>query len=110
MGVSADQLTATQVPAEQFAPLLTSAVVLVVCVDLAVVAALDQELDRVGVIAGASVYPFAWNVLLAARTGQLRRSPHDDGGGRGAAAIMPLGKPAPDRQADPQTRPGVCYS
>lgn len=99
MGVSADQLTATQVRAEQFAPLLTSAVVLVVCVDLAVVAALDQELDRVGVIAGASVYPFAWNVLLAARNE-----------GYGVAAIMPPGKPAPDRQADPQTRPGVCYS
>jgi len=32
-----------------------------------VVAALDQDLERVGVIAGASVYPFVWNVLLAAR-------------------------------------------
>ena len=84
MGVSADQLTATQVPAEQFAPLLTSAVVLVVCVDLAVVAALDQELDRVGVIAGASVYPFAWNVLLAARTGQLRRGGDNATGQAGA--------------------------
>jgi nitroreductase len=42
-------------------------VVLVVCVDLAVVAAFDQDLDRIGVIAGASVYPFVWNILLAAR-------------------------------------------
>src|SRR6266545_3151424 len=42
-------------------------VVLVVCVDLKVVAATDQSLARVGVVAGASVYPFAWNILLAAR-------------------------------------------
>ena len=41
--------------------------VLVVCVDLGVVAATDQDLDRVGVISGASVYPLVWNILLAAR-------------------------------------------
>jgi nitroreductase len=35
--------------------------------DLGVVAATDQDLDRIGVIAGASVYPFVWNVMLAAR-------------------------------------------
>ena len=28
---------------------------------------MDAELDRVGVISGASIYPFAWNILLAAR-------------------------------------------
>ena len=66
-GVSEEQLAATEVPAEMYAPLLRSAVVLVVCIDLSVVAALDQDLERVGVIAGASVYPFVWNVLLAAR-------------------------------------------
>ena len=38
-----------------------------ICVDLGVVAALDQDLDRIGVVAGASVYPFAWSILLAAR-------------------------------------------
>ena len=41
--------------------------VLVICVDLKVVAATDQKLSRVGVVGGASIYPFAWNVLLAAR-------------------------------------------
>jgi nitroreductase len=46
---------------------LKAAVVLVICVDLKVVASTDQELKRVGVISGASIYPFAWNVLLAAR-------------------------------------------
>jgi nitroreductase len=44
-----------------------AAVVLVVCVDLKVVASTDQNLKRVGVISGASIYPFAWNILLAAR-------------------------------------------
>ncbi|MEZ5281733.1 MAG: nitroreductase family protein [Acidimicrobiales bacterium] len=42
-------------------------VVLVVTVDLSVVASFDKELDRVGVISGASIYPFVWNILLAAR-------------------------------------------
>lgn len=42
-------------------------VVLVVCVDLKVVASTDQLLPRVGIISGASIYPFAWNILLAAR-------------------------------------------
>ena len=35
--------------------------------DLSVVAAVDQELDRIGLAGGASVYPLVWNVLLAAR-------------------------------------------
>jgi nitroreductase len=48
-------------------PVLRAPVVLVVCVDLRVVAATDQYLERVGVIAGASIYPFVWNVLLSAR-------------------------------------------
>ena len=42
-------------------------VVLVVVVDLRVVASIDKELDRVGVVSGASIYPFAWNILLGAR-------------------------------------------
>lgn len=42
-------------------------VVLVVCVDLKVVAAMDQYLNRVGLVGGASVYTFVWNILLAAR-------------------------------------------
>jgi nitroreductase len=36
-------------------------------VDLTVVAAIDRDLDRVGLAGGASVYPLVWNVLLAAR-------------------------------------------
>ncbi len=42
-------------------------VVLAVGADLKVVASFDSVLDRVGVISGASIYPFVWNLLLAAR-------------------------------------------
>src|SRR6202042_2568936 len=42
-------------------------VLLVVSVDLGVVAAVDQDLDRIGMASGASVYPLVWNILLAAR-------------------------------------------
>lgn len=41
---------------------------LVIGLDLKVVASFDSGLDRVGVISGASIYPFAWNILLAARS------------------------------------------
>jgi len=42
-------------------------VVLVVSVDLSRVASMDKDLDRVGLVTGASIYPLVWNVLLAAR-------------------------------------------
>ncbi len=42
-------------------------VVLVVCVDLKVVSSFDKDLPRVGLVSGASIYPFVWNILLAAR-------------------------------------------
>jgi nitroreductase len=64
-GVDEETIAAVEVPRQS--PLREAAVVLVVCVDLIVVAAFDQDLDRIGVIAGASVYPFVWNILLAAR-------------------------------------------
>jgi nitroreductase len=62
-----DEIAATEVPDFWTTPLLEAAVVLVVCVDLRVVAALDQDLERVGIVGGASVYPLVWNILLAAR-------------------------------------------
>jgi nitroreductase len=40
---------------------------LVIGIDLRRVASFDRRLDRVGVISGASVYPFVWSLLLAAR-------------------------------------------
>ena len=62
-----EEIAATHVPRAFTRPVLTAAVVLVVCVDLGVVAAMDQDLDRIAVVPGASVYPLVWNVLLAAR-------------------------------------------
>lgn len=64
---TADEIAATPVPEAFTRPVLTAAVVLVVWVDLGLVAATDQALDRIGLVAGASVYPLVWNLLLAAR-------------------------------------------
>lgn len=44
-----------------------ASVVLVFAVDLRVVASMDKDLSRVGVVSGASIYPFVWNTLLAVR-------------------------------------------
>ena len=66
-GVAPEVVEATEVPETFTAPFLRAPVVLVFCVDLGAVAALDQELDRIGLVSGGSVYPLVWNVLLAAR-------------------------------------------
>ncbi len=42
-------------------------VMLVVCADLGALAATDRDLGRYQIVGGASVYPFVWNLLLAAR-------------------------------------------
>ncbi|CAM3134195.1 nitroreductase [Mycobacterium tuberculosis variant microti OV254] len=66
-GLDDATIEATQPPAQLLAPCREAPVVLVICLDLGVVAATDQHLDRIAVVPGASVYPFVWNVLLAAR-------------------------------------------
>ena len=105
--VDAATIEGTPAPPRLIEPVLRAPVVLVVGVDLRVVASMDSELDRVGVISGASIYPFAWNILLAAR--------HEGYGGTittlaaarepevqallglpahvALAAVMPLGRP-----------------
>lgn len=50
-----------------FRSVAAAPVLLVVGVDLRVVASADRHLDRIGVISGASIYPFVQNLLLAAR-------------------------------------------
>lgn len=105
MGVSDEDLAAVRVP--RATHLLDAEVLLVICVDLGVVAAFDQDLDRIGVVAGASVYPLVWNILLAARNEgfggvlttmavaeepavkQLLAIPDE----YALAAVLPLGKP-----------------
>jgi nitroreductase len=42
-------------------------VLLVILADLRALAAVDRDHDRYTFVGGASVYPFAWNILLAAR-------------------------------------------
>jgi nitroreductase len=42
-------------------------VMLVICADLTALAATDRDLDRYQIAGGASIYPFVWSILLAAR-------------------------------------------
>ena len=65
--VDAATIERTAPPARLMEPLRKAPVVLVICVDLKVVASIDQDLKRIGVVSGASIYPFAWNILMAAR-------------------------------------------
>lgn len=97
----------TPAPARLTEPFIKAAVVLVVCVDLKLVASIDQNLQRVGVISGGSIYPFVWNLLLAARHegygGTITTLPvAQEGkiqellgipGHVAVSAVMPLGKP-----------------
>lgn len=52
---------------EWFKVIAKAPVHLLIGVDLSVVASTDRDLDRIGVVSGASVYPFVQNILLAAR-------------------------------------------
>jgi nitroreductase len=45
----------------------TIPVVLAVAADLRLIVASDHELPRAAIVPGASIYPFCWNLLLAAR-------------------------------------------
>jgi hypothetical protein len=65
--VAPETIDNTDPPDIFIASFIQAPVVLVVSVDLEVVAAVDQNLDRIGLVSGASVYPLAWNILLAAR-------------------------------------------
>lgn len=68
--VQAD-LDAIEVTPEQLRWLTHPPALLMVFVDLACVASFDADLDQVGVISGCSIYPFVWNLLLAARNAGL---------------------------------------
>jgi nitroreductase len=65
--IDVEQALATPAP-NPFADHLDAApVLLVVCVELGVLACMDNALDRQSIVGGASIYPFAHNLLLAAR-------------------------------------------
>jgi nitroreductase len=105
---TAEEIAATRVPHAFTEPLLTAGAVLVVLVDLDAVASTDQDLDRVGLVSGASVYPLVWNILLSARaegyggvitTMAVAEEPAvldliGAPAGYALACVVPLGKPA----------------
>jgi nitroreductase len=65
--VDLEAARASDIDAPAFAGLAHAPAVLAVLVELGKLAAMDAELDRHGVCAGASIYPFCRDVLLAAR-------------------------------------------
>ena len=65
--VTQADVEAVTIPPGYLDRLVQAPVLLLVTVDLSVVASMDQHLPRIGVISGASIYPFVWNILLAAR-------------------------------------------
>lgn len=106
--VDAETIAATPIPQGMVAHYRAAPVLLMLCLDLSVVASVDAELHRVGVISGASIYPFAWSILLAARAeglgGVLTTMPIANEPALQAilgipphvaiAAVIPLGHPA----------------
>ncbi len=102
-----EEVAATKVPEQVIQNLVSAPVLLMVFVDLSAVASFDRHLDRVGVISGASIYPFIWNILLAARNEGYGGTPTTFIAGNepalktlldvpdayAFAAMIPLGKP-----------------
>jgi nitroreductase len=66
---SANQFAEAGAAAPGFAEKLdTAPALLLVLADLGVLATVDRDLPRYTMVGGASIYPFVWNLLLAART------------------------------------------
>ncbi len=119
MQVSAEEVAATEVPPIWARPCSRPGACWWCVSTSASCAAFDQDLDRIGVIPGASVYPFVWNILLAARnegfggvltTVAVAEEPRvkellgipDD---YAIAALLPIGKPVKaGQEADAQAR------
>ncbi|MCR9279407.1 MAG: nitroreductase family protein [Pseudomonadaceae bacterium] len=102
-----EDIAATELPSAWINKLIDAPVLLFVFVDLSLVASFDKDLERVGVISGASIYPFVWNILLAARNEGLGGvpttfiAPNEDKlqsllgvpAQHAFSAMIPLGKP-----------------
>ncbi len=105
--LSASDINAQPVPKAMIGKLVQAPVLLFVFVDLAYVASFDQHLQRVGVISGGSIYPFVWNILLAARNEGYGGTPTTFAGAQepqlqallgvpeqfAFASMIPLGRP-----------------
>jgi nitroreductase len=106
--VTDDQVMQAEAPEWLVAHIRDAPTLLTITVDLELVASMDKDLDRIGLVSGGSIYPLAWNVLLAARNEGyggtmttwgvaeeeevktlLEIPPH-----WAVATIMPLGKPS----------------
>jgi nitroreductase len=66
-GAGAIATSAAQGPGGFAEHLDEAPVLLVLLADLARLATVDRDLDRYTMVGGASIYPFAWSILLAAR-------------------------------------------
>ncbi|MFT6288071.1 MAG: nitroreductase [Alcanivorax sp.] len=105
--ITDDQVASAEAPQWLIAHIRNAPTLLVVTVDLALIASMDKDLDRIGLVSGGSVYPLAWNILLAARnegyggtmtTWGVAEEPAikmllDIPPTWAVATIMPLGKP-----------------
>ena len=67
-GYSLTSVTPGATPNDLLDGIVDIPVVLVIAADLAQVAMMDKDLDRPAITGGASIYPFCWNMLLAARS------------------------------------------
>ncbi len=65
--VTDEQVAQAEPPEWLIAHITKAPTLLVVVVDMALVASMDKDLERVGLVSGGSIYPFCWNILLAAR-------------------------------------------
>ncbi len=105
--VTAADVAAAEPPERLVAHIRRAPTLLVVTVDLALVASMDRDLDRIGLVSGASIYPLVWNILLAARnegyggtitTMAVAREPELQAllhlpAHWAVAAVVPLGRP-----------------
>ncbi len=65
--VTADQVAQAEPPDWLVAHIRHAPTLLVITVDLERIASMDRDLERIGLVSGGSIYPLAWNILLAAR-------------------------------------------
>ncbi|MEH6571514.1 MAG: nitroreductase family protein, partial [Halioglobus sp.] len=105
--ITNEQVAQAEAPEWLVAHIHNAPTLLVVTVDLSLIASMDKDLDRIGLISGGSIYPLAWNILLAARNEGYGGTMTTWGVGEepeiqalldipphwAVATIMPLGKP-----------------
>ena len=105
--VTDEQVAQAEPPQWLVAHIRDAPTLLVITVDLGLVASMDKDLDRIGLVSGGSIYPLCWNILLAARNEGYGGTMTTWGAAAepavqalldippdwAIAAIMPLGKP-----------------